>query len=221
MKKIQAVLAVCLLALAFASISGAATIDPHPSITVSGEGTTDGLLMQLAQFDPSLGVLTGVVLTLEGKYQSSLEATSGNTWPIAELTWKKFMSRISIEGGPSVMPVSAGTSDNERYIFDSEFDDIRTVTFQTPDLNFKEERTITDLTPFIGNGFIDFYLIADTLDMLSTFNVASLNLKSTFSGKVSALYEYTPAPLSTAAFFLLSGLFGLAGFTKLAKRLSL
>jgi len=227
MKRIKWIVAACLLFLAPVSMTNAATIggttttlEPNPYVGVEGIGTPNGLLMQLAQFDPKLGTLASVVLKLEGTYHSVLEAEAGNSYPFSELTWNRYVSTISIESGSVGVTASSEVTDNNRYRFFSDFNDVRHVTFETPKQSFEEEFSMTDITPFVGTGFIDFFLSADTLDMLSTMNVATLNLKSTFTGKISALYEYTPVPLSTAAFFLISGLLGLLGFRQLVKRVA-
>lgn len=98
----------------------------------------------------------------------------------------------------------------------------QTTSFQAPELNVNQTFTFagSDLNPFTGPGFIDFFFGSDSIDTIIGPTSVSTAVQSIFTGSIKATYSYTAAPLPSALIFLLSGLAGITGYRKFRGRAS-
>jgi hypothetical protein len=219
MKKIKAVLSIFLLCFVTISAASAATITQElsKSTTISDTGTATDVLMQLAQFNPNLGTLTGAVLTLEGSYKSTFTATAYDNVPYANAVWIKLNNNISI------------TSDllnvENKDDFYGNYSPVKpgdTVTLSTDLLLPVTTKTYSnELAPFIGNGNIILQLNASSSDHDFSQNIKNTIITNKYSGTASVKYSYTPVPLPSAIIFLISGLVAVIGSRKLSSRQAL
>jgi len=172
---------------------------------------------QLAQFDSSLGTLTGVTLTLSGNYSSTLTATNTSSWFPAGAAWT--IRPYSMEIKNSSLSVSARDAVAEFiWLWGDE-----TESVQAPVLGVDKTYAFSgsNLSVFTGPGFVDFYFGSASKDNFYGPWYVTTAVQSTFNGLIKASYSYTPAPLPSALIFLISGLLGMAGFKKFRKQTSL
>lgn len=194
-----------------ASVSGAATIEYTDGLPSTSSNCYYGP-MDVAQFNPELGILTSATLTITGAYSSELTGVvSGNKTVI----WNKNSgiviqsSMYSIENTPAVVYSQA-----------TPYDVKSSYSITGPELTLDKEysySTAASLEPFIGNGALYFFLMAYSVDMVSMNGQPSsspYSIRNAIDAKVKVIYSYTPAPLPSALIFLISGLAAVVGFKR-------
>jgi hypothetical protein len=223
MKRTRGLLLLSIISIVWVHSVNAAFIDY--SASMSGLTPVEDYKLSVNQFDSTLGTLFGATFTLHGTVASSLTVTP--TTGDSSVTWSKQNGyeqfpewfgpndRYYVElYGPFSMAVAdafSGSVLNNQPVPLSG----GPVTFSAPTLDGMATFAFTtDLSSFIGNGTIEFFLGANSFDALSVTSNASANLSTNYSGEVSVVYDYHPVPVPAAVWLLGSGLIGMLGLRK-------
>jgi hypothetical protein len=215
------------VATLFATAAQAATV----SYTNSFSGPTDqtALPITVSQFDPGLGTLNSVTITLDAQMTTSLAVNNDGSFLAS---WVKNVYEVTLDGtgvyGPAIVDavgaqtvLAAGTSISCPGPSVGSCSPITTGGYRWnmtgPILAVNQ--IFTDSTPgagYLGVGTLAFYLTTSNLD---TYSVAGTQtggvpsnqqqLSTSVFGEVSVTYDYSPVPLPAAVWLLLSGIGGL------------
>jgi hypothetical protein len=227
-------LAVTLLAPA---ASQAATVTFSNSFT----GLTDVTQQPIAvsQFNPALGTLTGVTISLSGQVTSQLTANNDGAFYAG---WDQLKYQFQLDGTSITAAAQIGVTQAPTRVLGSgvadgtfAFSEMQNVscpgagcspittggydwTFAGPTL--ADSAVINDGpgAQYQGNGTLQFYLTTLTQFATSLAGQQSGGVPGPFAtsrtrtevtGNVSVTYEYAPVPLPAAAWLLVSGIAGL------------
>jgi hypothetical protein len=187
--------------------------------------------INVSQFDPTLGTLTGATFTLTGSFAGTYHFLN-NDGPNRYGYWGQ-MGDISISYGS--MSVSAAVSDPNKPIGDWVTADLHKVgpqgglvngtTYTGPTISMNPSRAWTftspgDLNAFIGTGTLPFHFVANQTSMtILQGGNGTWGIDTFTSGTVTAQYEYTAAPIPAAVWLLGSGLVGLIGLRRRSREI--
>lgn len=223
MKRTRGLLLLSIISIVWVHSVNAALVDY--SASMSGLTPVEDYKLSVNQFDPTLGTLLSATFTLHGTVESSLTVTPATG--DSSVTWSK-------QNGHILYPEIFGPNDRyyvELYgpfsmaVADAFSGSVLTnqpvpltggsATFGAPALDGLDTfEFTTDLSPFIGNGTIEFFLGANSFDSYSVTSNASASLSTNYSGEVSVVYDYHPVPVPAAVWLLGSGLIGMLGLRK-------
>jgi len=206
------VLATSLVALMMATAANAATVSYDESV---GDTATDwAQVLNLPKFNPALGTLTKVTLTLFGRVDGTVRAENESpTSP--STTTLTLAAKIIAEVAGATLEVVVEPFDEEVVVLDA-FDGILDFggtsgrTFASFATDEKSESTMADLLPFIGLGLIDVNVSANGTSAGSGGGNLLLSFASTAQAKTTVTYTYSEIPLPAGLPLLATAVGGLA-----------
>jgi hypothetical protein len=227
MKKLFALLLTLLLVSMLGGTSLAATITAVG--TLGPVPTNQNTSIAVDQFDSALGVLQSATFTLEGDlngeywfinsdgpnqfgywaHRGSISISSGSMSLNGELvnptpwpTTEQWSSSYATIGNP-VGPLGSGEQKKGSSITISE------------DTSYTFNLGSDDLSPYIGSGEVLFSFIANSESRTALTGGNGLQaILTSVTGKITAVYDFTPVPIPGAVWLLASGLVGLVGLRK-------
>lgn len=199
------------------SAAFAATLEYSDSVALQLTNFSD--TASVAQFDPTLGTLNSVMVTLEGVVNGS--ARGENIGPSPVQIGLNLSATVSAALGATTLVTVIPTANQvfNASAFDGTLDFGGTSGATYDPLSGSETDSVTltdagDLAAFLGNGTIDFTVAATG----SSFATGGGNVVTAFNtnagGTVTVKYDYTelaPIPLPAGGVLLLGGLFAAAG----------
>jgi len=205
------VLATSLVALMMATAANAATVSYDAS--VADTQTNWNTVLNLPKFNPALGTLTKVTLTLFGRVDGTVQAENRNrTSP--STTILTLAAKIIAEVAGATLEVEVNPFDDTEVNLaahdgSTDFDGPSGVTIESFATDEKDESTIDNLLAFIGFGTIGVNVSADgTSSHNGPSNIAFI-FDSTAQAKTTITYTYSEIPLPAGLPLLATGVGGL------------
>jgi PEP-CTERM motif len=186
-----------LTALALSASAHAATLDVQTHVFVPTATNWESTLL-VPQFDPALGDLSSVTLTLVGEATGSASVESLDTAPSDLLIVLRAQVSLTQPGGSVLTTTPTSSQSFAASAFDGGIDFAGTSGRVFGDLSFgsSESMTLTDtslLAPYIGTDSVSLQVRASGTSTASgAGNVLSL-LQTTAGASVTVAYDYTPA----------------------------
>jgi hypothetical protein len=195
-----------------ATAANAATVSYDAS--VSDAPTNWANVLSLPQFNPALGTLTKVTLTLFGRVDGTVQAE--NLSPTSSSTTTLTLAaKIIAEVAGATLEVVVEPFDEEVVVLDAfdgiiDFGGTSGRTFASFATDEKSESTMADLLPFIGLGLIDVNVSANGTSAGSGGGNLLLSSASTAQAKTTVTYTYSEIPLPAGLPLLATAVGGLA-----------
>lgn len=195
--------------LAFSVGSQAATVSYSGSY--NGDTDVSDWVINVAQFDPSLGTLVSATFDLDATMHSKLEAGTlvfdnpgFHIEPAVDVTynWTKDTAYFTLIGASPYdsMMITADMSG-----WNGNGSDVYGV-IDAPDLHADGSFAGSPLSAFIGTGNLDFFLTTENYNTFSVSNGLTTRLSTDIAAAVTVTYEYTPVPVPAAAWLFGSGI---------------
>jgi len=176
----------------------------------TGDSDTTGLIMtdfsnvlSVDQFDPALGTLNQVTLTVTGRLYGGGKFENFNSSPVDDSMRYILDQSLDITQGLTALLGMDKTTDTTLTVnvpaYDGTFDyggtsgDTETPFDVTDDDVFTYTLTV-DLAPFIGTGTVNFDAVADATATIYGANGVVCGTYSYAQATVEVVYDYTPIP---------------------------
>lgn len=229
MKSIQAIAALAVICVT----TGAQAATVTYTGTYSGVTDVTNQVINVAQFDSSLGTLTSVTFELSATMSTQLSVTGDNSFYVG---WDKLQYDVSLQGDTGYAGVAISASDGPTRLVgtgtaDGSFTLAETlnVTGSNPNIFVQAGNTLnpdgtfveSPLAAYIGNGNLSFFLTTVNLDAIYAAGLqtagspspAPVVVSTDVLGEVKVTYEYAAVPVP-AAVWLFGSALGMLGWLR-------
>lgn len=201
------------LAAAVLAASGASAAVQVVTASIPLRTTNFADVLSVAQFDGSLGALTGVSIVANIAYSGrhfgeNMSATSPSQF-LSRLTYTLSLTGAGLTGPVSLANLNeaAGSLGVNDGLYDFGGTSGYTVNFSDGNQGLANLTGVDDLSAFIGTGSIQYTLTANATSFhQGNGGVMSMGTQSQASGDVTVTYTYTLIPAPGAAASVLCGL---------------